>query len=276
LVKVADELVRFLLPDAKARGVVIRGSTIIKEAVNIHGLEGEPADLFGHTLLASIILLSVSKGGVRQVLQLDAKDSQAPIQRMQAECKNGTVRGYVQWQKEAVQSLGGEGLTAWMGKDILLSTVRDLGMGQPYVSTIQHESDWVAEHIMHYLAQSVQVHADVILYKDIAVMIEGMPGCDDESWFKAVEAMAKISNQSLESDSLNDILKAFDVLGCKIVGQDEYAYQCSCSAESMAKVLDSMSEEMLEELADKDGNVILSCQYCNKSSNVRVKAGLQS
>jgi len=275
LAKVTDNLVRFMLPEVKARGAVIRGTNIIKEAVRLHGLDGEPAELFGHTLLASIILLSVSKGGVRQVLQLDAKDDQAPIQRMQSECKNGTVRGYVQWQEDAVQGLGGEGISAWMGKDMLLSTVRDLGVGHPYISTIQHDSDWVAEHIMHYLAQSVQVHADVILFKDIALMIEAMPGSDDESWFKAVETMAKISNKSLEKDSIEDILKAFDVLGCKVVGQDEYAYQCSCSSESMAKVLESMSPETLEELADDNGEVTLSCQYCNKNSHVSVKAGLK-
>ncbi|MDX8381015.1 MAG: Hsp33 family molecular chaperone HslO [Ghiorsea sp.] len=273
MVKVTDELVRFLLPEVKVRGAIIRGSNIIKEAVRTHGLDSEPADLFGHTLLASIILLSVSKGGVRQVLQLDAKGDLAPIQRMQAECKNGTVRGYVQWREEAAQRLEGEGIGAWMGKDVLLSTIRDLGVGQPYISTIQHESNWVAEHIMHYLAQSVQVQADVILYKDIGLMLEAMPDCDDESWFKAVESMAKISNQSLEKDNIEDILKSFDVLGCKVVGQDEYAYECSCSAESMEKVLESMSAEALEELADDDGKVILSCQYCKRISDVDLKEG---
>ncbi len=271
MVKVKDELVRFLLPDVKVRGAIIRGSNIVQEATRIHGLEGAPAELFGHTLLASIILLSISKGGVRQVLQLDAKDEHAPIQRMQAECRSGAVRGYVQWQEVAVQSLAGKGITAWMGKDMLLSTVRDLGVGQPYVSTIQHESDWVAEHIMHYLAQSVQVEADVVLHGDAALMIEAMPGCDDDSWFKAVEALAKVSNQSLESDTPDEILKQFDDVGCQIVGRDAYSYQCSCSAESMKQVLVSMPQETLDELADEQGDVTLSCQYCKRTSQVNIK-----
>ncbi len=266
-----DELVRFLLPKAKARGAIIRGKHIIAQATRIHGLEGEPAQLFGHTLLSSILLLSVSKGGVRQVLQLDAKDEHAPILRMQAECKAGTVRGYVQWNEDAVQSLSGEGISAWMGKEVLLSTVRDLGLGQPYVSTIQHDSDWLAEHIMHYLAQSVQTEADIVLHDNVALMIEAMPGCDDASWFKAVEAMAKISNQSLDNENLDTILEGFSSLGCQIVGRDSYAYACSCSAESMKQVLDSMGKDILHELADEKGDVVLSCQYCKRTSKVNVK-----
>jgi len=273
MVKVKDELIRFLLPEAKARGTIIRGKHIIEQATKIHGLEGEPALLFGHVLLSSIILLSVSKGGVRQVLQLDAKDEQAPILRMQAECKSGAVRGYVQWNHDAVQALSGEGISAWMGKDVLLSTVRDLGMGQPYISTIQHESDWLAEHIMHYLAQSVQTEADVVLHGDVALMIEAMPGCDDASWFKAVEAMAKISNQTLEMQSLDVVLEGFADLGCQIVGRDSYAYTCSCSAESMKQVLAGMAEETLQELADEHGEVVLSCQYCKRSSKVTINEG---
>ena len=270
MANVKDELVRFLLPEAKARGAIIRGKNILKEAERIHGLEGKPAELFGHTLLASIVLLSVSKGGVRQVLQLDAKDENAPIVRIQAECRNGHVRGYVQWQNEAVHAVNGQGITAWMGKEMLLSTVRDLGFGQPYVSTIQHDSDWLAEHIMHYLAQSVQVQADVVLHGDVALMIEAMPGCDDESWFKAVESMAKISNQTLEQQSMDSILQGFDDLGCQIVGRDEYEYACTCSDETMRQVLDNMPNETLEELADEQGDVTLSCQYCKRSSQVNI------
>lgn len=265
-----DELVRFLLSEAKARGAIIRGKHIIEQATRIHGLQGEPAQLFGHVLLSSILLLSVSKGGVRQVLQLDAQDEHAPILRMQAECRAGVVRGYVQWNENTTQRLNGEGIAAWMGKEVLLSTVRDLGMGQPYVSTIQHRSDWLAEYIMHYLIQSAQVEADVVLHGDVALMIEAMPGCDDASWFKAVEAMAKISNQTLEQDSLDNILKGFVSLGCKVVGKDSYQYACFCSAENMKQVLHGMGQDALRELADEKGDVVLSCQYCKQTHRVNI------
>jgi len=272
-----DELIRFLLPDAHARGVIIRGKALIAEASKIHGMQGVPALMLGRTLLASIILLSVSKGGVRQVLQLDAHAENTPIKRMLAECHNGGVRGYVLWQDEPKPALpDSDGITAWLGRDMLLSTVRDTGVGQPYVSTIQHDSDWLAEHIMEYLKQSVQVQADVILQDDLAIMIEAMPGCDDEHWFKAVEAMAKISNESIKNDGLEAVLGHFDDLGCKIVGRDTYRYKCGCEKRDMKQILASISKESLLELADELGDVTISCQYCKRMRKINVNSGEQT
>ena len=266
-----DTLYRFLLPGAFARGAIIRGTHIIEEAKDIHGLTDKSATLFGQSLLASVMLLCTSKGGIRQVLQLDASVESTPIRRIQAETQSGNVRGYVQWQEEPAQAMPGrEGITALMGEDILLSTVRDLGVGKPYISTVQHHSDWLADYVLEYLRQSVQVHADLILHQDLALMLEAMPGCDDEHWFKAVEAMAKISEKVLLHEDPKTILKAFDQLGCKIVGEDSYAYACSCSQETMSAALISLSEEDLHELADKNGDVILSCSYCKNHAKLNV------
>lgn len=266
-----DELIRFLLPKARARGAIIRGKHILAEAMDIHGLEGKPAELFGNTLLASIMLLSISKGGVRQVLQLDASEEGTPITRMQAESKSGAVRGYVQWQEEkSTISQEGQGITPWMGRHILLSTVRDLGVGKPYVSTVQHDSEWLADHILEYLKQSVQIQADMILQDDFALMIEAMPGSEDEHWFLAVEAMARISGKQIAQDSVEEILKAFDGLDCHIVGRDHYAYECPCSLEVMQQALMGLSEEEMRDLADDNGDVVLSCQYCKNHVKVNV------
>ncbi len=266
-----DELIRFLLPKARARGAIIRGRHILADAMEIHGLEGKPATLFGNTLLASIMLLSISKGGVRQVLQLDATEEGVPITRMQAESKSGAVRGYVQWREEqAITAPEGEGISAWMGHKILLSTVRDLGVGKPYVSSVQHDSEWLADHMLEYLKQSVQIQADMILQDDFALMIEAMPGSEDEHWFKAVEAMARISSKQIRHDTAEEILKAFAGLDCHIVGRDHYAYDCPCSLETMQQALAGLTEEQMHELADENGDVILSCQYCKNHVKVNV------
>ncbi|ATX81790.1 Redox-regulated molecular chaperone, HSP33 family [Mariprofundus ferrinatatus] len=261
-----DQLTRFLLPDAFTRGAIIRGDGIVREAMRVHGLNGPAADLFGQTLVASILLLSISKGGMRQVLQLDAAvDSAAPLRRLLSEARPGAVRGYVSWQEEktALRYVEHSGLGSWMGSPVRLSTVRDMGVGHPYISTIEHASDHLADQLIHYLNQSVQIRADIILHGDLGLMIEAMPGCDEEHWFKAVEAMAKIPNTILERESTESILSHFSTLNCKVVGSDSYAYRCDCSREKMQAALDGISKEQLEELADEQGKVTLSCQYCD-------------
>jgi redox-regulated HSP33 family molecular chaperone len=263
-----DTLTRFLLSNAFTRGAIIRGSGINAEAKRIHGLNGPVAELFGQTLLASILLLSISKSGVRQVLQLDAANgASAPLQRLLSEARGGAVRGLVSWQEEqtALRYEDHAGLSSWMGNPIRLSTVRDMGVGQPYISTIEHHSDFLADHIIHYLHQSVQIRADVILIGDLAILIEAMPGCDEENWFKAVEAMAKIPDSVLENGSTESILSHFSSLNCKTVGSDSYAYHCDCTQEKMKLALQGISNEQLHELADENGKVTLSCQYCDNS-----------
>jgi len=259
-----DTLIRFLIPEAQARGAVIRGSNIVREAARIHGLSGAPAALFGSVLLGSILLLSVSKGGIRQVLQLDSRQPVAPVSRILAEARRGAVRGYLGWNEESpMQRQAGEELSAWLGKPVHLATVRDLGFGHPYISTIEHDSDFIADHLVHYLAQSVQIHADVALRGDLALLIEAMPGSDEAAWFKAVDALARIGNEALDAESPEQIVERFSHLGARIVGRDDYSYRCSCSVEAMRGAAEAMSPDALRELADENGKIKLSCRYCD-------------
>lgn len=268
----ADPLIRFLLPESYTRGAIIRGQHIIAEAARVHGLSGVPAEMFGKTLLASVLLLSVSKGGMRQVLQLDAHPDQphAPIRRILAEARPGMVRGYLHWQEEhaAMRDDTAEGISAWMGHPLRISTVRDLGFGSPYVSTIEHDSEYLADHIVHYLSQSVQIHADVILQDDLAILLEAMPGCDQEHWFQSVEALAKIGDETLAKAPVETILEGFAHLGCKEVERDSYAYACQCNPQSITQALAGIPEEQLQELTDENDVIQVSCQYCDKTYTV--------
>ena len=266
-------LTRFLLPGAHTRGALLCGQAIADEGARVHGLAGAPAELFGQTLVASVLLLSISKGGIRQVLQLDARPEQqsSPLVRIMAEAAEDSVRGYMIWREEhSMRQSAGPNMTAWLGPP-LLSTGRDLGIGQPYVSTIEHDSDHLADHLVHYLTQSVQVRADVALLGATGLMIEAMPGCDDEHWFKAVQAMAAIPSATIEAGDAEAILAGFSDLGCKVVERVPYRYRCRCSEESMARALQYLSHDDLQELADEHGEVTISCEYCNRSYRMPLK-----
>jgi len=244
--------------------VIIRAKHLFADANRIHGLNGPVATLFDQSLLASILLLSISKGGMRQVLQLDAT-CPAPLQRILVEARLGAVRGYLNWQedKTAIHHTEADGVSSWLGSPIRLSTVRDLGVGQPYISTIEHDSDFLADHLIHYLNQSVQIRADVILHGDLAITLEAMPGCDDDHWFNAVESMAKIPDHALAVDDPESLLDYFGGLRCKVASTDDYRYQCDCSPEKMVKAIENLPTEQLASLADESGDITVSCQYCD-------------
>ncbi|MDX8401300.1 MAG: Hsp33 family molecular chaperone HslO, partial [Mariprofundaceae bacterium] len=89
-------LIRFLLTTdsggAPARGALVVAPGLVRQAAEIHGLSEPVATLFGQTLIGAALLLSIAKGGVRQVLQIDGRED-APIRRMLAEVRSGRVRG---------------------------------------------------------------------------------------------------------------------------------------------------------------------------------------
>lgn len=259
------DITRFMLRNERVRGVIIEADSLIAHAQSVHGLEGMPAVLLGQTLMASMALLSISKGGVRQVLQLDAGSTTAPILRIQAETRQGAVRGYLNWNPEPQPGLGERHLlSSWLGQTILTSTIRDLGFGQPYISTIEHQSDYLADHIIHYLLQSTQIRADLAIIDRKAMLIEAMPECSDEHWSHAVTLMASIDNQYLAEHDAVSICEKMDPDDCQFLGVDHYHYRCHCNAESIYASLQTFSHEQLKELANEHGEIALSCQYCKK------------
>ncbi|MDX8405147.1 MAG: Hsp33 family molecular chaperone HslO [Mariprofundus sp.] len=258
----SDTLIRFLLPEARTRGTIIRGTHITADAARIHQLNADEAVVFGQTLLASILLLSISKGGMRQVLQLDnTKTDSTSWQRVLAETRPGSVRGYI-LRNEARQAATGTTAGDHIGSQLRLSTVRDLGFGTPYISTVEHDSPYLADHLTRYLTQSVQIRADIILLGDLAIMIEAMPGCEEEHWFNAVKTMAKIPDAALAHQTAEQLLGYFETLRCKPVGHDSYAYQCDCNPEQMLGLIRKMPGEQLDKMMDASGQVTVTCQYC--------------
>lgn len=274
MAETTDYLIHFLLPKTHTRGVIIAANHIARRAAEAHGLSAEPAQLFTQTLISSILLLSINKAGIRQVLQLDAQTHEpTPIQRVLAEARVGQVRGYITWKDGDVLCRNTEtphphAISQWMGAALHVSTVRDLGIGQPYISTISSEHDFLADYMVHYLQQSVQTKADIVLHGNTAIMLEAMPGADDTAWFDSVSALAAISNECIESQSPEDILQAFHGLGCQVLSREPYTYHCDCSEDKMRNILENMHRESLLELRDNEGLVSISCQYCDRAYRI--------
>ncbi len=261
-------LIRFLLRKAQVRGALVIAPGLVARAAGIHGLAEPVATLFGQTLIGSMLLLSIAKGGIRQVLQLDG-DENAPIRRMLAEARQGAVRGYLVWHEEASRiRRKAADIGAWMGSPLRVSTVRDLGFGQPYVSTIESDADYLADHLVHHLARSAQVRADVALAGGTGLMIEAMPGADDDAWFDALGAMAAIGNEALAAaDAGSDpraLLRAFDALDVQLLGEEPWRYRCDCDPARMAAALAGLGREQIGMLTDDKGRIALTCQYCGK------------
>jgi len=266
-----DKLIHFLLAGTHVRGAIIRATHIRDTACRIHGLPdaepGSAGELLTQALVGSILLLSISKGGVRQVLQLDGEGG--PVERALAESRAGAVRGYLLWRDEITTRAPGGTSLSLLGSHVRCATVRDLGFGDPYVSVTEAPSDHLADVLVHYLSQSVQIRADIVLHGDLGLLLEAMPGCSDDDWFATLETLAGIDDRTLD-ETPERILQSFDALGVKILNRQPWAWRCDCKPETLATALASMDPSTLTELKDEEGFITLSCSYCGKSHRIRV------
>ncbi len=263
-----DSLIRFLLPDLRVRGCMLHAPTLCAQAREIHGLGDEVGDLFSHLLVGAILMLSLSKGGIRQVLQIDAIDRQAPIRRMLSEVQKQGVRGYIDWGENTSRRATGEGLRSWMGSPVRVSLVRDFGHGTPYVSTIESSGTYMAYHLTHFVLQSIQTRADFVLQHERGIMLEAMPGCTQEHWQEALQALLQLR---LEESKPSASLHAFDAKGgARIVGRDAWRWHCHCNPEHMLQALHRMPAEKRNAWANANGDIILRCQYCRRQHRLNI------
>ncbi len=257
-------LSRYLLQETHTRAVFFDAKELTQYAIDLHQLQGDTAECFAETLIAAALLLNLNKGGIRQVLQCDQHNSKKrPLKRLLAEACDGRLRGYVQCTSGPVLLANdATALGNTLGKPILLSTVRDLGVGQPYVSTIEAESDYLADALVHYLQTSVQIRADLLLSAHRGLLLEAMPGCSDAHWFRSLDALASCSTELFQTGSKDDIMQCFSELQIKALQEQTWNYRCHCSAQKLAESLQSLSEQQRIELSDADGKISLSCEYC--------------
>ena len=158
-----------------------------------------------------------------------------------------------------------------------LTVVRDLGLKDPYVGSVELISGEVAEDFACYLLKSEQVPSIVAL----GVLLEGgkvvhaggfmaqlLPGAgeDEISYLeKRATGFPEVSFLLSEGFSPAQIMDLF--MGdpdMKYLDACDVAFECTCSRERMSAGLAALSKTDLEDLIKEDKPVETCCRFCNK------------
>lgn len=194
---------------------------------------------------------------------------------------NGEVRGLVSNPQPDIEQVrdGKLNVSGAVGTEGFVTVTRDLGMRQPYVSTIELVSGEVGEDLANYLARSEQVPSavgiGVFVQPSGAVEAAGgyivqlMPGVTDAvaaSIEAAVRDLPHPTSMLRDGDSPEDMLRrifghAFEVLERKPV-----RFYCPCSLERVEQALLLLGADTIDEMiADsaESGSAEVVCQFCN-------------
>lgn len=274
-----DEIVRMMTGDGMVKAVAVTGRDMVERARQIHKTLPVATAALGRTLMAASMMgdmLKEEDGSV--TLQIKGGGPLGAITAVSD--SRGNPRGYLQnGQVDIPRKYQGKlDVGAAVGSSGSLTVIKDMGLKEPYIGSVQLVSGEIAEDITSYFVESEQVPTacalGVLVDKDQSVAAAGgylvqlLPGADESVIQRLEESIARLGPVT---DALHGGADAVQLLERVLEGQEPellerrpVAYKCYCSRERVSRAIISMGKEEMQSLIEEQGGVELTCQFCDK------------
>ena len=273
------ELVRVIAKGAPVKAMAITAMDVVERAREIHDTWPVATAALGRLLMGASMMghmLKEEQGSVT----LRVKGGGPLGQLTAVSDSGGNVRGFVQNPAVDVPRKAHAKLDvgAAVGETGELTVIRDLGMKEPYLGSVQLVGGEIAEDIAAYFVESEQIPTacalGVLIAPDHRVQAAGgyliqlLPGAD-ETVIAAIErGIARVGAVSARLDAgasglelLQQVLSEFEL---EILEQVPVEYRCYCSEERVSRALISLGQTELEDIIAQQGEAELTCQFCDR------------
>lgn len=273
-----DEIVRAITADGLVKAAAITGRDLVERARNIHTLLPVATAALGRTLMAASLMGDAMKiDGSSLTLQIKGGGPLGTILAVSDEA--GNVRGYVQNPHvELMEKAPGKlDVGRAVGETGSLTVIKDLGMKEPYVGTIDLLSGEIADDIAAYFVESEQIPTacalGVLVDRDHSVkaaggyLIQLMPGAGEDTIAKveggimAAGPVSAILDRDPDPEHLlRTVMSDFEL---KILETCPVSYKCYCSRQRVERALLSLGADELEGILREQGSCHMTCQFCD-------------
>jgi len=273
----ADGRLRFLLADKAVRGVLVRGTGLVKEMRVRHGLGLLETLVLGHGCLAATLLATTLKGDKdRLALRIECS---GPIKGLVAEGNAaGEVRGYLRQNPIPLEKpLESFDLVPFFGAGFLSVSTHLEGASQPFTGTIMLEHGNLALDLSHYFQTSEQTPTAIVLSIQFnseglpigagGLLLQAMPGAEPglmaelEGCLAGLPSLGRYCAEGGDAEGL--LVKEFGAFQPEILTTTPVAFACPCSREEISARLLTLPANDLEELRSGPFPVEACCHYCN-------------
>lgn len=274
-----DEIIRMMTGDGMVKAVAVTGKDMVERARQIHKTLPVATAALGRTLMAASMMgdmLKEEDGSV--TLQIKGGGPLGAITAVSD--SRGNPRGYLQnGQVDIPRKYQGKlDVGTAVGSSGSLTVMKDMGLKEPYIGSVQLVSGEIAEDITAYFVESEQVPTacalGVLVDKDQSVAAAGgylvqlLPGADESAIQRLEESIARLGPVT---DALHGGADAVQLLERVLEGQEPellerrpVAYKCYCSRERVSRAIISMGKEEMQSLIEEQGGAELTCQFCDK------------
>lgn len=272
-----DYIVRATAANAQIRAFAITSRETVERARKAHDLSPVVTAALGRLMTGGVMMGSMLKGE-KDMLTLQIGGA-GPVHGLTVTADSqGNVKGYADNPQAMMppNSVGKLDVGGVIGAG-MLTVIKDMGLKEPYSSTIKLTTGEIGDDLTYYFAASEQIPSSVALgvlmernntvKQAGGLIIQLMPFTSEEVIAKLEEKMTRMSSITTlleEGNTPEQILEM--VLGdmdLEITDTMPVQFYCNCSKERVEKVLFSLGKKELQDLIDEGKDVELNCHFCN-------------
>ena len=273
----ADYMVRATAANAQIRAFAITSRETVEHARKAHDLSPVVTAALGRLMTGGVMMGSMLKGE-KDMLTLQIGGA-GPVHGLTVTADSqGNVKGYADNPQAMMppNSVGKLDVGGVIGAGEL-TVIKDMGLKEPYSSTIELTTGEIGDDLTYYFAASEQIPSSValgvLMEKNNTVkqaggfIIQLMPFTSEEIIAQLEEKLTHMSPVTTlleEGMTPEQILeKVLGDMGLEITDTMPVQFSCNCSKKRVEKVLLSLGKKELQELIDEGEDVKLNCHFCN-------------
>lgn len=274
-----DHMVRATAANAQIRAFAVTTRDLVEEARAAHDTSPVVTAALGRLMTGALMMGSMLKGE-QDILTLQI-NGDGPVHGLTVTADaSGHVKGYADDPQAMMppNSAGKLDVGGVIGAGVL-RVMKDMGLKEPYASTIALQTGEIGDDLTYYFAVSEQVPSvvalGVLMNRDNTVRQAGgfilqlMPFTPDEVIDRLEQKLSQMQSVTalLEAGHtpeglLESVLGEF---GLTVTDRRSVSFRCDCSRARVEKVLLSLGRKDLQELIDEGKEVELHCHFCNKN-----------
>lgn len=274
-----DFLVRGMTGDGFVRIAAVQTTNMVERMRQIHKTLPLATAALGRTLTAASMMGSELKDANGSVtLQIRGNGPLGAITAVSD--SRGYVRGYLQ-NPAANLPLRADGhldVGGGVGREGILTVIKDIGEGEPFSGKIELYSGEIAEDIAAYYLLSEQIPTvcalGVLVDRDQTVRCAGgyllqlLPGAPEGLIDLLEYRVADVGSVTACLDKGMDMRQVAQELlygmDLKLMGEQPVGYECKCSRNKVASALVSLGRDELDRLIREEEKIDVTCQFCDK------------
>ena len=278
-------MVRATAADAQIRAFAVTSRELTEAARAAHNTSPVVTAALGR-LMAGALMMGGMLKDEKDILTLQIRGAGSVHGITATADAAGHVKGYADNPQAMMSpnSVGKLDVGGVIGAGVL-HVMKDMGLKEPYVSTITLQTGEIADDLTYYFAASEQVPSvvalGVLMNRDNTVrqaggfIVQLMPFTSEEIISRLEEKLTKITSVTElleEGKTPEELLESvLGELGLEITDRMPVSFRCDCSRERVEKVLLSLGKKDLQEMRGEGKEVELHCHFCNRNYTFSVE-----